>query len=34
MRPDAGSIDLVCSLLVHSFDSGFLSIPFLSLPLF
>jgi len=34
MRPDVGSIDLVCSLLVHSFDSGFLSIPFLSLPWF
>jgi len=34
MRPDAGSIDLVCSLLVHSFDSGILSTPFLSLPLF
>jgi hypothetical protein len=34
MRPDAGSIDLVCSLLVYSFDSRFLSTPFLSLPLF
>jgi len=34
MRPDAGSIDLVCSLLVHSFDSGFLSTRLLSLPLF
>ena len=34
MRPDVGSIDLVCSFLVHSSDSGFLSIPFLSLPLF
>jgi len=34
MRPDAGSIDLVCSLLVHSFDSGFLSSFFLSLPSF
>jgi len=28
MRPDAGSIDLVCSFLVYSFDSRFLSIPF------
>jgi len=27
MRPDAGSIDLVCSFLVHSSDFGFLSIP-------
>jgi len=34
MRPDAGSIDLVCSLLVQSFDFGFLSSLFLSLPLF
>jgi len=34
MRPDAGSIDLVCSLLVHSFDSRSLSSLFLSLPLF
>jgi len=33
MRPDAGSIDLVCSLLVFSFDYGFLSAPSLSLPL-
>ena len=28
MRPDEGSIDLVCSSLIHSFDSGFLSILF------
>jgi hypothetical protein len=28
MRPDEGSIDLACSSLVHSFDSGFLSILF------
>jgi len=28
MRLDAGSIDLVRSFLVHSFDPGFLSIPF------
>ena len=28
MRPDAGSIDLVRSFLVHGFDSRFLSIPF------
>ena len=34
MRPDAGSIDLVCSFLVHGFNSGFPSTPFLSLPLF
>jgi len=34
MRPDAGSIDLVCSLFVYNFDSGFLSTSFLSLPLF
>jgi len=27
MRPDAGSIDLVCSFLVHSSNSRFLSIP-------
>ena len=34
MRPDAGSIDLVCSLVVYSFDSRLPSTPFLSLPLF
>jgi hypothetical protein len=34
MRPDEGSIDLVCYFLVHGFDSGFPSIPFLSWPLF
>jgi len=34
MRPDAGSIDLVCSFLVHSFNSGFPSTPSLSSPLF
>jgi len=28
MRPDAGSIDLVRSFLVHGSDSGFLSISF------
>ena len=28
MRPNEGSIDLVCSFLVHSSDSGFLSILF------
>jgi len=28
MRPDGGSIDLVCSFLVYGFDSGFLLIPF------
>jgi len=28
MRPDAGSIDLVCSFLVHCFNSGFPSTPF------
>jgi hypothetical protein len=28
MRPDAGSIDLVCPPLMYSFDSGFLSTPF------
>jgi len=28
MRPDAGSIDLVCFLFVRSFDSGFLFFPF------
>jgi len=28
MRPDAGSIDLVCFLLVRSLDSGFLFLPF------
>jgi len=33
MRPDAGSIDLVSLLSAHGFDPGFLSIPFLSLPL-
>ena len=27
MRPDVGSIDLVCSFLVHSSDFAFLSIP-------
>jgi len=35
MRPDAGSIDLVCSFLIHSSDSRFLSIPlFLKKPIF
>ena len=34
MRPDAGSIDLVCSFLVHSSDYGFLSIPFFLKPNF
>jgi len=28
MRPDARSIDLVCSFLVHGFNSGFPSTPF------
>jgi len=28
MRPDAGSIDLVCFLLVRSLNSGFLFFPF------
>ena len=28
MRPDEGSIDLVCSFLAHSSDSGFFSILF------
>jgi len=34
MRPDAGSINPVCSFLVHGFNSGFPSTPFLCLPLF
>jgi len=33
MRPDVGSIDLVCFLLMHSFDSRFLSSLFPSLSL-
>jgi len=33
MRPDVGSIDLVSSFLAYGFDSGFPSIPFLSLSL-
>ena len=28
MRPDEGSLDLVCSFLAHSSDSGFSSILF------
>jgi len=28
MRPDEGSIDLVCSFLAHNSDSEFCSIPF------
>jgi hypothetical protein len=34
MRPDAGSIDLVCPFLVYSFDSGFPWLPLLNLSLF
>ena len=33
MRPDVGSIDLVSYFLAYGFDSGFPSIPFLSLSL-
>jgi hypothetical protein len=33
MRPDVGSIDLVSSFLAYGFDSGFSSIPLLSLSL-
>jgi hypothetical protein len=33
MRPDVGSIDLVSFFLAYGFDSGFHSIPFLSLSL-
>jgi len=31
MRPDAGSIDLVCSFLVHGFNFGFPFDPFFKL---
>jgi len=34
MRPDVGSVDLVSSLLVYSFNSGLLSTPLLNLPSF
>jgi len=34
MRPDAGSVDLVRSLLIYGFDSGFPLLPFLSMSLF
>jgi len=33
MRPDEGSVNLVSSSLAYGFDSGFPSIPFLSLSL-